>query len=193
MRTWFTADLHFGHQRIIELCNRPFDSVGEMNEALVHNWNKVIEDGDSVYIVGDLCMGQFAESIKYVHRLKGRKILVPGNHDRVHPVYPCKPHKRAEFRKMYEDAGLVIAPLMIAFASLRICHFPYEGDSHGEDRYVDQRPTDDGALLIHGHVHDQWRERGRQYNVGVDVHDYSPVPLERVLEWAVSSRPWADE
>lgn len=33
--TWFTADCNFGHQRIIELCNRPFASVEEMDETIV--------------------------------------------------------------------------------------------------------------------------------------------------------------
>ena len=39
---FFTSDTHFFHGRIIELCNRPFHSVEEMNEALITNWNRVV-------------------------------------------------------------------------------------------------------------------------------------------------------
>ena len=54
-------------------------------------------------------------------------------------------------------------------------HFPYEGDSHDEDRFTRWRPVDDGAWLLHGHVHTSWQVNGRQINVGVDVWDYAPV------------------
>ena len=62
------------------------------------------------------------------------------------------------------------------------CHLPYEGDSHDDDRFVDERPTDEGRVLLHGHVHDTWKINGRQINVGTDVWDYRPVSDETILE-----------
>lgn len=34
-QTWFTADTHFGHGRVMELSRRPFGNVSEMDEALI--------------------------------------------------------------------------------------------------------------------------------------------------------------
>jgi len=33
-------------------------------------------------------------------------------------------------------------------------------------------------LLLHGHVHEKWRQQGRMVNVGVDVWDFTPVAEE---------------
>lgn len=34
---FLTSDSHFNHANIIKFCNRPFDSVEEMNETLISN------------------------------------------------------------------------------------------------------------------------------------------------------------
>ena len=54
-------------------------------------------------------------------------------------------------------------------------HFPYRGDSHNHDRFVDHRPADRGAWLLHGHFHEQWPQRGRMINVGVDATEFRPI------------------
>ena len=46
----FTSDLHLGHNNIIKLCNRPFNNLEEMDEALITNWNKKVKNGDTVSI-----------------------------------------------------------------------------------------------------------------------------------------------
>lgn len=62
-------------------------------------------------------------------------------------------------------------------------HFPYAGDSGGQDRFLDWRPEDNGRVLLHGHVHSSWRANGRMINVGVDVWDYAPIQSDRWLSW----------
>ena len=52
----YLADMHFDHDSIIAYDNRPFDSVEEMNEALIANWNRVVTDPeDLTWILGDFC------------------------------------------------------------------------------------------------------------------------------------------
>ena len=51
---YFTSDLHLGHRGIIEMQNRPFKSVEEMNRSLIENYNSVVHKNDTVYILGDI-------------------------------------------------------------------------------------------------------------------------------------------
>ena len=36
---WFTSDLHLNHRAVVGMCERPFESVEEMNEVLIRNFN----------------------------------------------------------------------------------------------------------------------------------------------------------
>jgi calcineurin-like phosphoesterase family protein len=189
---FLTSDHHFGHERIIELCNRPFSSVDEMNQVMIDNWNDVVYPTDIVIHLGDFIMGTFVENINIIDRLNGKIMLVPGNHDRVSSAYTHKSMSAYQrFMQMYLDHGLTILPEIesgLLAASVTLCHYPYQGDSHEDDRFVDMRPVDNGDWLLHGHVHNEWKVNGRMINVGVDVWDYTPVSLDEI-EALVDSQP----
>lgn len=194
MTTWYTADTHFGHARIIEYCQRPFATVQEMDEGLVERWNERVADDDHVLVLGDFALGKIAESLQVVRRLKGHKVLVSGNHDRSWYGMDRKKATSHAWAARYLDSGFesVLAGHPVYDHHLpgydgpvTLSHFPYVGDSHGEDRYVDFRPTHrKGHVLLHGHVHDAWPHQtrpGLQLNVGVDVNDYAPVPAAELV------------
>jgi calcineurin-like phosphoesterase family protein len=167
-QTWWTADLHLGHQRIIELCNRPFKTVDEMNRAIVDKWNERVDPGDTVVVLGDFAMGTIAETLELTGLLHGHKILVAGNHDRC--FHGFKEHDRhpaaiaawvaryeaagfasvvtgaAAYRAKFLDQALTWA-LRPAFGeqpavTVQASHFPRAGESNpaNTDRYVDYRP-----------------------------------------------------
>ena len=46
--TYWTSDWHWGHDRIRELCGRPFGSVGEMNRVLLERVNDVVTRRDTL-------------------------------------------------------------------------------------------------------------------------------------------------
>ena len=86
-------------------------------------------------------MGDLRASLALAAQLVGRKRLVPGNHDRVSSLYRGSPAKKAEWERMYLDAGFEILSeelrAGIYDTPVKVSHFPYDGDSHGEDRYKD--------------------------------------------------------
>jgi calcineurin-like phosphoesterase family protein len=206
--TWFTADLHLGHERIIELCARPFGSLGEMHDALIDNWNSRVEDRDTVWVLGDVALGPIEESLALVSRLNGHKILVAGNHDRCFAGYNTG-SKLAEWVSRYQAAGFrsVVTGRAIArsglpiwhplraqrngtlAASVVLSHFPRSGESRldREDRFAAYRPRPHrgrGAKpwVLHGHVHNGWTLYEQQINVGVDVWDFAPVHAETLID-----------
>ncbi len=220
-QTWYTGDPHLGHERIIELCGRPFGSVGEMNDAILDRINSVVARQDTLVIVGDVLLGPFEESVKLLQRIRaGRIRLLPGNHDRWSLAYTHRgspevvKNKRRMWMADYQDAGRrrglssassgiecvpdrrpSVWPMTMSGRPVLLSHYPYlgSGDSRPDrpDRYEWLRPVDAGLPLIHGHVHGRWRTNGRMFNVGVDVNGFAPVSEDLLRDWLGSLGPGA--
>lgn len=178
---FFTSDHHFGHTNIIGFCNRPFACTSAMNEAMVRRWNERVTPEDMVYHLGDFSLShQLAE--RFSHRLNGAKHLIMGNHDACHP---CR-KSAAQARKLYYRAGFQSLELQqsmtIAGQTVLLNHMPYREESPEGyvPKYLEYRPRDQGGWLLHGHVHEKWKLKNRMLNVGVDVWDFYPVPLEEI-------------
>jgi calcineurin-like phosphoesterase family protein len=171
MTRFFTSDLHFGHANVIAYSDRPFADVGQMNAALVAAWNTVVAADDEVWVLGDLAMGRIDETLPIATQLVGRKHLVVGNHDKPFRGRLVDEYEAAGFELHHGQVTLELPGGLPVVA----CHFPYRGDSQDQDRYVEQRPLDEGEWLLHGHVHERWRQRGRMINVGVDAWGGYPV------------------
>ena len=60
-KSFFIADTHFGSESIMRYENRPFETVREMEQALIANWNQVVSEEDTVYVLGDFSENQSAE------------------------------------------------------------------------------------------------------------------------------------
>ncbi|MFS2243040.1 MULTISPECIES: metallophosphoesterase [unclassified Microbacterium] len=185
---YVTSDTHFSHARISELAGRPFGTVEEMDAELIARWNATIGPDDVVLHLGDLALGPIEQSLALTARLNGRRFLVPGNHDRVSPATQSK-RAIERFRPLYEATGWTILPEVIEGTRrgyrLLASHYPYAGDSQDADRHTAHRPRwDDGMPLLHGHTHARDHgPNGHQFHVGVDAHDYAPIPFTVIDEW----------
>ena len=53
MSIYFIADTHFGEDNIRRYENRPFETVSEMDKAMIENRNSVISENDEVFVLDD--------------------------------------------------------------------------------------------------------------------------------------------
>jgi calcineurin-like phosphoesterase family protein len=168
MSVYFTADNHFGHSGARSLYRRPFASVAEMDQVMIDRWNSVVKPEDEVWHLGDFAVRQSSERVAYLlGMLHGSKHLVTGNNDDA-AVTGCNSW---ESRQQYVE-------LMIDGTRLVLCHYPFRT----------WRDMAKGAINLHGHSHGRLKPQARQYDVGVDVWDFRPVPLEQVLASTKSTR-----
>lgn len=169
MMIWFTSDLHLGHANAINLCQRPFESIEEMNRTLIRNYNSMVAKNDTVYILGDLSFRvPIEEAEDLIRQLKGKKILIRGNHDKNYD-----PSLFEGIYHFYELKGYYKYPIALM-------HYPM----------VEWPKSRHGSLHLHGHQHNEfeYNERMKQegilrYDVGVDANDYFPVSLNTICEF----------
>lgn len=191
---YFTSDPHYYHANVIQYCSRPFKSVEEMNEALIANWNSVVQQDDIVYCLGDFSLA-FRPVETITRRLNGTKLLVPGNHDFCHSYNKKSrdPEKRATWIQKYEEYGWTVLPEQTEIAvvvderglyNFKLCHMPGADDNNPfDDKYERWRPIlgEDDWLLC-GHIHEKWKTKGQMINVGVDVWDMKPVSIREIAD-----------
>lgn len=166
---YYISDTHFGHENIIRLCNRPFQSVEEMNAALLANWNRRVKGNDTVYILGDLFY-KCEDPEPILQQLKGKKRLILGNHDGSWMT-------KLDASRYFESIDLMLET-SVGNYSVTLCHYPLVTWKHEQKAY-----------MIHGHIHldtstDFWpllRARERVLNAGAEINAYRPVTLEELI------------
>lgn len=163
-KIYVCSDTHFNHTNIIKYCNRPFNSVEEMNKTIIDNWNSVVSDEDTVFFLGDFCLGKREDVIAFGKQLKGHKILVMGNHDRV----TASAFTEAGFETIYKK------PTLIKFdeydITIQFSHAPVYDTQY-------QYPN------IHGHIHDKLENDAKHFCACVEQISYTPIALEDIVKY----------
>lgn len=167
---YFTSDLHFYHEKIITMVNRPFQNGEEMNRRLIENWNRRVGPEDEVYILGDVTMKGHTLAEEALHQLRGCKYLVRGNHDR----FVDSPHfdrSLFEWVKDYHE-------LEWKNQWFILFHYPI-AEWNGFFR---------GSIHLHGHQHNHpdynyknLAQGLKCYDVGVDANYMAPVSADDIL------------
>ena len=75
-----TSDTWFGRPQILQIANRPFNDVNEMNATLIKNWNKKVKKNDVVFHLGNFAWDP-STARKVLKKLKGRIYFLKGNSD----------------------------------------------------------------------------------------------------------------
>jgi calcineurin-like phosphoesterase family protein len=177
---FWTADTHWDHESILRHCHRPWIRPGdlftsgpdrgkfisrdiakarveEMNVGLAEKWNAVVTGRDTVIIVGDFA---WKRHMHFLGALKGKKILIKGNHDEM------SQEEYKNFTEVYEMRMFSLPGGKKAFA----CHYCMQSWPNSIH----------GVYHFYGHSHGRIKEQDGylRCDVGVDVWDYSPVPAE---------------
>lgn len=184
-KTWVYSDPHFYHQNICEFTNydgskvRPWDDADTMTEEMIQWYNEVVEDADRVYILGDVTFS-VAQMKKVVSRLKGRKVLVPGNHD---------PQKIKKYIDLFDDVrgyvvkkGFIMSHIPIHPGSLSRWDLNIHGHLHNNfvtKDYVNgyETPKDETYDPLNETVVDK-----RYYCACVERTNFRPKLLDEILE-----------
>ena len=165
---FFSADHHFGHANIIKFENRPFESVEEMDEELIKRWNEKVGKDDEVYYLGDLSLASPSKTKEILNQLNGKIYLIKGNHEKSSLSFP----ERFEWIKDYHE--LYVEPENGTKQKVILMHYCLKvwNGSHK------------GTWQLFGHSHGNLPddETQRQFDVGVDCHDFYPISLQEVQE-----------
>ena len=167
----YTSDLHFGHENVIRFDDRPFSDIEEMDRTLIELWNARVRNEDTVYIVGDFCYRNKRPAAWYLKQLKGRKILIFGNHD-------IGLMKDPEALSFFEETDKMMH-VSDQGEQICLCHYPL----------AEWNKYHRGSWHIYGHIHNRredtyyfMRNRDHALNAGCMINGYMPVSFRELVQ-----------
>jgi calcineurin-like phosphoesterase family protein len=184
---WFTSDTHFGHKNICRGVSdwnwkdnpesvRPFDTLDQMNNAIVNNINNKVAQDDTLIHLGDWSFGGFENIKKFRDRLICENIIIIlGNHD--HHIKRNKENIRDLFSHVLKEEQLIINKQVF-----HVYHYAVES-------WFEQNR---GTIMLHGHVHALREKRfgiGKRMDVGIDGSpDFAPYHIDEIIK-LMENRP----
>jgi calcineurin-like phosphoesterase family protein len=183
-KVWIISDTHFGHKNICRgvtewrlpdgsvpiAQTRDFDTIGQMNDAIVNGINSVVGQDDVLIHLGDWSFGGF-ENIKiFRDRIVCKEIhLILGNHD--HHIE----NNRSDCQELFASVNHY-TKLMYKFDTLVLMHYPIDSWDG----------LNKGHIHLHGHVHLPTGKifgKGRRMDVGIDGSLlFAPYSLDNVIK-----------
>lgn len=171
------SDWHLSHDRAFIWQVRGFNSVEEMNEAIIERHNSKVNPEDDVYVCGDLCLGGGGEGVTarnqaLIERLNGRIHVILGNHDT-----PA----RAEMYRMCKNVVEVVYATMIHYHGYHfyLSHFPTLTAN------LEKESLKQCTINLFGHTHSMdpfYNDMPFMYNVAMDARNCYPTLLDDAIE-----------
>ena len=198
-KVFFTSDLHFQHSNILKFTKpRPFSTIEEHDEALITNWNSVVKDNDTVYVLGDVALKYDPKLLtEQLLRLKGKKHLILGNHDiaKVQAKYLNMGiwESISDYRtiKLFGNDGRLYECILF--------HYPVLEYNHAFNTTTNNKIG--RPIHMYGHIHNMnnydsiYKQLGfRAVHVGLDTSDkypntkpYTPIEFDNILLYLENS------
>ena len=172
---WLISDTHFGHSNILEFKDKEdklirgskYQTVEEMDQDMIENWNCVVKPGDKVYHLGDVFFGDKESFIKKWKRLNGQKRLILGNHDDARFFAKHELVAKIDVWRMFPEFGMILT------------HIPLHESVLYEGRF---RNFKGQVVNVHGHLHQNPSPSDKHVCVSVEQIDYTPIHIEEVRQ-----------
>jgi calcineurin-like phosphoesterase family protein len=164
---WFTSDTHYSHSNIAgpsvsrwQRGYRDFNSVWEMNQALVDGINRYVKEDDILYHLGDWSFGGIHNIKLFRDSIVCQNIhLILGNHDQHIEDKEVKFHDDSFIPTGLFSSVQDVLHLEVGKTKLFLSHYSHRvwNGSHK------------GVIHLYGHSHGSIPDFGRSMDVGVDV------------------------
>ena len=169
---YLTSDFHFCHNKEFLFQGRGFETIDEMNKAIIQNVNSIVMPEDILIIAGDCMLNDNEKGIECLKQLNGIKKLVIGNHDTDNRI------KRYKEENIFEEIGYAIR-FRYKKESFYISHYP---------RYTSN--TDKKQVInLYGHLHSKTKINQinpQGIHIGLDSNDLKPISIEECYRIAKS-------
>lgn len=179
---FYISDLHINHENMLFMDPRPFETCEEENEEIIKRWNNAVKENDTVYILGDCFWKSSDENITIMKRLKGKKILIRGNHDKTKGNPLTHLYSGIYDYKEIVDNAFGLNKIVV------LSHYPIP--------FFKQQHR--GAIMLYGHVHmtREWdmiqalRKEMETKSIPNELHNvgcmlpymnYTPRTLEQII------------
>lgn len=165
---YLTSDTHFTHSQPFIYKERGFNSIEEMNEKIVENWNSIVQPEDVIYHLGDVMLGDLESGIEYLKRLNGHIYIAIGNHDtetRIRAYTACRNVEAVEFgyRLKHGKKSCILTHYPTITANMDNIRVPsFYGHTHQKTNF-----------------YEPYRD---MYHVGMDSHSCYPIHIDAALK-----------
>lgn len=166
---YFTSDWHFNHDKDFIWKKRGYNSVEEMNDDLINKICSTLDEGDELWVLGDLVMGDIDKAAAVLSRIPYSVHFLVGNHDTLRRV------------NLYDSLGWVNHERAIQVTDgnwdFYLSHYPTVTMNY--DDVKKHHPL----INLHGHTHYQnkfYNDNPYMYNVGVDSQNGYPVSIDKI-------------
>lgn len=210
--TLTSADHHFGHNKLFNEFEPNRQKINsnfhQFEQELIKRWNTKVSNKDIMLYLGDFCINKRddKETISNItsttSKLQGKKILIPGNHDKLSKNYYLNSGWDLVIENAYVflNNELTIIPLKGNFSNCLIIEinnkkvmFSHFSIFDEEDERLQAKYNDDIQSLkevykqfkcelnIHGHVHGRKLSHKDTKPVCVEQTNYFPQKISEVI------------
>lgn len=176
---WIVSDTHLGHENILKFTDSAtgnlvrghlFDNIDQMDEYILEKWNSVVKQGDIVYHLGDVFMGDKERFKRQWPKFIGSKRLIVGNHDDIKFLSNGGFFSKIQMWRMFPEFGLMLSHVPLHPSNL--LRLTEKGGKWPDDC--------ESLKNCHGHIHQNPAPEGPYQNFSLEAIDYTPVNIEEV-------------